>query len=292
MSSTGIKKRASRVALVLSGGSARGIAHVGILSVLEEHHIPISFILAASYGSIVGAYYSYGYSPHELLRMMKEFKLKRVFEYWKPWKGILSAKKTLSLFEKDLPGAQLKSLNIPLSILATDIRSGEMVVIEEGKLSEAMLASSSFPGLYEPFRLNNRLLTDGGILNKMLVSTARRKGADLVIYCDVSMFTVLSKNRTARTVYRMLVRHAEKKRAKLEQEQKRITLRHIVLKSCCIVTDNHIVHEQFIKEPPDFLIYPSVEKFRPLHFGQVDALYRAGREATLSVVQEIRKKVC
>lgn len=280
------------MALVLSGGSARGIAHVGILSVLEEHHIPISFILAASYGSIVGAYYSYGYSPDELLRMMKEFKLKRVFEYRKPWKGILSAEKTLSLFEKDLPGAKVESLNIPLSILATDIRSGEMVVIEEGKLSEAMLASSSFPGLYEPFRQNNRLLTDGGILNKILVSTARSKGADLVIYCDVSMFTVLSQNRTARAVYRMLARHAEKKRAKLEQEQKRITLRYIVLKSCCIVTDNRTVHEQFRKEPPDFLIYPSVEKIRPLQFGQVDALYRAGREATLSVVQEIRKKVC
>ena len=119
MNSTGIKEGASRVALVLSGGSARGIAHVGILSVLEEHHIPISLILAASYGSIVGAYYSYGYSPDELLRMMKEFKLKRVFEYRKPWKGILSAEKTLSLFEKDLPGAKVESLNIPLSILAT-----------------------------------------------------------------------------------------------------------------------------------------------------------------------------
>jgi NTE family protein len=276
------------VGLILSGGSARGIAHVGILSVLEEHHIPISFILSTSYGSIVGGYYSYGYSPSDLYRMMKEFKLTYVLDLSRPWKGILSAKKTLKLFEKDLNGASMESLNIPLSILATDIASGAMVLIEEGNLCEAMLASSAFPGLYEPVKHQHRLLADGGILNRMLVGTARGKGADIVIYCDVSMFTTLNRSSVARWIYRMLARHVEKQREKLDMKLKRINLRYTVFKLLCTVIDNRHVNEQFRRTPPDFYINPSVKHIGPLQFKKVETLYRAGREAALHVVEQIR----
>ena len=166
-----------------------------------------------------------------------------------------------------------------------------MVLIEEGGLSEAMLASSSFPGLYEPFRCKNRLLTDGGILNRLLVSIARSKGADIVIFCDVSLFTMLSRNRMAQKAYQLLQKHVEKKREKLKHKLKRITIRYIFFKFFCIVIDNRHVHEQFKKAPPDFSINPSVKKIRPLQFGQVDALYRAGREAAMEVIQEIRREM-
>jgi NTE family protein len=289
MSTSNTSGKVPRLGLVLSGGSARGIAHVGILSVLEEHHIPIDFIVSTSYGSIVGGYYSYGYGAAEIYRMMKEFKLRYVLDLSKPWKKILSAEKTLFLFKKDLHGVSIESLNIPLSILAADIRSEEMVVLETGSLSEAMLASSSFPGLFEPVSRDNRLLVDGGILNRMLVNIARSKGADIVIFCDVCIYTTLNRFRMARNVYRLLLRRVEKNRERLEHKLHRINKRYMIFKSLCIVLDNQHEHEQFKKSPPDFTISPSVRNVRPLQFRRVDEIYRAGREAALSVVEEIRK---
>jgi predicted acylesterase/phospholipase RssA len=284
-------RKPPKVGLVLSGGSARGIAHVGILSVLEEHHIPIDFIVSTSYGSIVGGYYSYGYSAAELYRMMTEFKLRYVLDLSKPWKKILSVEKTEALFEKDLHGASIESLKIPLSILSADISSGEMVVLEKGSLSKAMLASSSFPGLFEPVSHADRLLIDGGIPNRMLVNIARSKGADIVIFCDVCIFTTLNQSIVARKLYHLLSRHVEKNRERLEHKLHRINIRFIIFKSLCIVHDNQHEHEQFRKSPPDFTISPSVGSIRPLQFRRVNEMYGAGREAALSVVGDIRKEM-
>ena len=291
MRTSNARGKVPRVGLVLSGGSARGIAHVGILSALEEHRIPIDFIVSTSYGSIVGGYYSYGYGAAELYRMIKEFKLRYVLDLSKPWKKILSAEKTVALFEKDLHGVSIESLRIPLSILAADIRSGEMVVLEKGSLSEAMFASSSFPGLFEPVSRDNRLLIDGGILNRMLVNIAHSKGADIVIFCDVCIYTTLNRCRIARKIYRLLLRRVEKNRERLEYKLHRINIRYMIFKSLCIVLDNQHEHEQFRKSPPDFTISPSVGNVRPLQFRRVDKIYSAGREAALSVVGEIRKKM-
>ena len=286
-----IQRRKPRVGLILSGGSARGIAHVGILDVFEAYRIPISFILAASYGSIVGGYYVYGYTPSEIYRMMKEFKLRYVLDLCKPWNGILSAEKTLSMFEKDLQGTTIESLNVPLSILAADIVSGEMVLIEQGSLSEAMLASLSFPGLYEPFKSHNRLFIDGGILNRMLANVARTKGADIVIYCDVSIFTTLRQKTLPRNLYSALLRHVAKNRQTRVKERKRHNIRYTIFKSLCILMDNRNEHEQFEKTPPDYVISPSVGHIRPLQFSKVNELFEAGREAALEVVQDIHENI-
>lgn len=291
MNTSNARGKVPRVGLVLSGGGARAIAHVGILSILEEHHIPIDFIVSTSYGSIVGGYYSYGYCVTELYRMMKEFKLRYVLDLSKPWKKILSVEKTKSLFEKDLHGVSIESLRIPLSILAADIRSGVMVVLEKGSLSDAMLASSSFPGLFEPVMRDNRLLIDGGILNRMLVNIARNKGADIVIFCDMCIFTALNRCRMAKKVYRLLLRRVEKNRDRLEHKLHRINIRYMIFKSLCIVLDNQAEHEQFRKSPPNFIISPSVGRVRPLQFRRVDEIYSAGREAALSVVGEIRNEM-
>jgi predicted acylesterase/phospholipase RssA len=182
-------------------------------------------------------------------------------------------------------------LRIPLSILAADIRSGEMVVLEKGSLSEAMFASSSFPGLFEPVSRDNRLLIDGGILNRMLVNIAHSKGADIVIFCDVCIYTTLNRCRIARKIYRLLLRRVEKNRERLEYKLHRINIRYMIFKSLCIVLDNQHEHEQFRKSPPDFTISPSVGNVRPLQFRRVDKIYSAGREAALSVVGEIRKEM-
>jgi NTE family protein len=285
------EKGRPKVGLALSGGSARGIAHVGIISVLEEHGIPVDLIACASYGSIIGGYYAYGYSTAELHRMLQEFKLKYVLDFSKPWRRILSAEKAEAIFEKDLHGITIEKLKIPLSILAADIGSGEMVVLEKGSLSSAMLASSTFPGLFDPIRDNNRTLIDGGILNRMLANIAREKGADIVIYSDVCLFTTLNRKRMVRYIYDFLLRRVEKRRDRLELKLSRINLRYVIFKSLCIVLDHQHQYELFRKSPPDFIINPSVGNIRPLQFSCVDEIYNAGREAALEIVDEIKERL-
>ena len=283
------EKGRPKVGLALSGGSARGIAHVGVITVLEEHGIPIDFIACASYGSIIGGYYAYGYSTAELYRMLHEFKLRYVLDFSKPWRRILSAEKAEAIFEKDLHGILIEKLKIPLYILAADIGSKEMVVLEKGSLSSAILASSTFPGLFEPTSYNNRTLIDGGILNRMLANIAREKGADIVIYSDVCIFTTLNRNWMARNIYELLLRHVEKRRDRLEFKLSRINLRYAIFKSLCIVLDHQHQYELFSKTPPDFIINPSVGNIKPLQFRRVDEIYNAGREAAIEVVDEIKK---
>jgi NTE family protein len=285
------EKGRPKVGLALSGGSARGIAHVGVLSALEEHDIPIDLIACASYGSIIGGYYAYGYSTAELYRMLHEFKLRYVLDISKPWRRILSAEKAQAIFEKNLRGMLIEKLKIPLYILAADLESAEMVVLEKGRLSSAMLASSTFPGLFEPISYNNRTLIDGGILNRMLANTAREKGADIVIYSDVSVFTTLNRNRVVRNIYKLLLRHVEKRRNRLDLKLSRINLRYAIFKSLCIVLDHQHQYELFRKSPPDFIINPSVGNIRPLQFRRVDEIYNAGREAAIEVVDEIKERL-
>lgn len=191
-------KESPRVGLVLSGGAARGLAHLGVISVLEEYKIPVDYIVAASFGSIVGGYYAYGYSIPELLKMTKKFRISRVMDLKKPWLQILNREKIESIFTKDLGAVKIEDLKIPLFILTIDINNGELFVFERGLLSTAICASSSFPGLLTPYRYDDHLLIDGGILNRFLGDIAIQRGADIIISSDVCIFSLLNRSKSAR----------------------------------------------------------------------------------------------
>ena len=277
--------------LVLSGGSARGMAHLGVLNVLEEHGVPIDLIVGASFGSMAGGYYTRGYSIPELHRMMKRFRIRDVLDLSRPWFRILSAEKAGVILRRDLDDISIEELKIPLYILAADICSGEMVVFDRGNLVDAMLASSAFPGLFEPFVYGERLLIDGGILNRMMVNIARERGADLVIYSDVSAFTTLNRKRWARKLYAGIIHHVKKKREKLDQKLTRINLRYVIFRALCIILDHWQQHELFKKYPPDYTIVSRVGDIRPLQFNRMEEVYRLGREAALEKVDAIREEV-
>ncbi len=176
-----------RVGLALGGGAARGIAHIGVLDVFDQHKIPVDCIAGTSAGAIVGGMYAAGLSPKRMEELIRKTSWLEIASFSLPKLGLLNYDRVTQWIEdclQDHP-ATFADLSIRFAAVAADIVTGELVAITDGKLSDALRASSSVPGILSPTRLNNHLLVDGGILNNLPVSVTRRLGADYVIAVDL-----------------------------------------------------------------------------------------------------------
>ena len=209
-----------RVALVLSGGGARGFAHIGVLKAFEEYQIPIDLIVGTSIGSIVGGFYAAGFSAEEIRRIVQEIDWNSIFVdqayrnqlFWAQkhiprrhilqfrFDGLLPAipasisqgQKIFQTFYNHLLGANFQAadnfdrLRVPFRAVATDLVSGEKVVLGKGDLAEAINASMAFPLLFAPVEIDGKWLVDGGITDNLPVDVAIQQGADMVIAVDAT----------------------------------------------------------------------------------------------------------
>ena len=171
-----------KIGLALSGGGARGIAHLGIIKALEENGIQFSHLSGASAGAIIGALYAYGYSPDEVLEIIaKTTFIKAVRPAWMKT-GLLKLDALGELLEKYMPENSFESLKIPTTIAATEIQKGKAIYFSQGELIKPILASSSIPVIFDPVRFNGYTLVDGGILDNLPVIPLQDK-CDLIIGC-------------------------------------------------------------------------------------------------------------
>ena len=209
-----------RIGLVLSGGGARGLAHVGVLKVLEENHIPVDLVVGTSAGSIIGGLYAMGLSAREIEqvvlkvdwnegfsdaseRQYRSFNRKRYdlsilttldvgigLDGLRLPKGLLQGQRLEMLLKKVTAPAELiedfDRLPVPFRAVATDIENGERVVIGHGSIVRAIHASMAIPGVYAPVEIGGRMLVDGGLSSNLPVSTARELGANHIIAIDIS----------------------------------------------------------------------------------------------------------
>ncbi len=186
-----------RIGLVLGSGSSRGWAHIGVIEALEEEGLPIDYIVGCSIGAYVGAIYAAGG-----LKSLKDFVLKmdgkKVFSYFDvvfPRSGLLNATKKLKeLFFMHTEAREFSELRIPVFMVATDLQTGEKVVLKSGNLLDALRATMSVPGLFAPARIKDRWLVDGGLVDPVPVGVARSEEADIVIAVDLSG-TIVSRTR-------------------------------------------------------------------------------------------------
>lgn len=205
------------VGLVLSGGGAKGLAHIGVLKVLEDAGVQVDYIGGTSMGAIIGSLYAAGYSAQqldsifektnfnfliqdELPRSARTFYEKRDAEKYVltlPFDDFeisfpsglsrgqnvynFMSRLTLHLADK----TDFQQLPIPFFAVATDVETGEEVVLDSGHLPQAVLASSAIPTVFSPVLINGRLLTDGGVVNNFPVEEMKRRGADIIIGVDV-----------------------------------------------------------------------------------------------------------
>lgn len=176
-----------RIGLALSGGAARGIAHVGVLRALEENAIPIDAIAGASAGALIGGAYAAGLSIAQLEAMARKFRWRHISRFSFSRLGLQSNAPMEKFLRASLPVTRFEELRIPFAALATDLQTGTAVVFrDQGDLTIAIRASNCLPAFYVPVRdSEGRLLVDGGLVANLPISYTRDLGVDFVIAVDV-----------------------------------------------------------------------------------------------------------
>jgi NTE family protein len=169
-----------KIGLVLSGGGARGISHVGVLKALDEFGIRVSHISGTSAGSIVGSLYAYGYSPDKIMEIILSAKLFRAMRPAWTWTGLLSLDGLSNALLASMPENDFAALKIPMTIAATEIRRGKADYLRSGPLVPAILASCCVPMVFNPVNLNEKLYVDGGLVDN-LPAVAIRQDVDFLI---------------------------------------------------------------------------------------------------------------
>lgn len=174
-----------RVGLALGGGVMRGVAHVGVLSVLLEAGIPIDYVAGSSSGAIIGSAYCAGVPVEEILRRAETFSWWKVLRPVWPGRGLLSFNGMVDWVIEQQGDLHFSDLNTPFAVMATDLESGEPVPFREGRLAPVIQASCCVPGFIAPVEMDGRLLVDGAISCSLPVPILREMGADYVIAVDI-----------------------------------------------------------------------------------------------------------
>ena len=175
------------IGLALGGGFARGFAHLGVLQVLEQNHIPIACIAGTSVGSILGAAYASGAPLARIIATCRTLRFRDIARWRVSRLGLASNHRLGDLVERVFESRQFEDLQIPLAVVATDLNSGEPVVLTHGNLVDAIRASCSFPGLFEPVEIGTRCLADGGLVAPVPTRAARELGAEFVLGVSVGL---------------------------------------------------------------------------------------------------------
>jgi len=179
-----------RLGLALSGGGARGLAHIGAIKALERAGIPIDCLTGSSMGGVIAAAYACGLSPDELEQEARSITRTRQFlrlaDPGIPNAGLLRGQRLQEYFENRLGKRTFAELERPLALMAVDLNSRQEVVFQEGSIALALRATTALPGLFMPLEWEGMRLVDGGLLNDLPVDVARKMGAQIVVAVDVN----------------------------------------------------------------------------------------------------------
>jgi len=180
-----IKPPHKKIVLVLGGGSARGLAHIGVLKVLHREKIPVDLIVGTSIGALVGATYALGIPLERTEEMALKTRWWHLTDFVLSKIGFFEGQNLQKIIIDSTESKGFGDLKIPLAVVATDIENGQRVVLTSGNLAEVVRASCSLPGLFIPIRINQRLLVDGGLMDSVPARVAQQMGATFIIASDV-----------------------------------------------------------------------------------------------------------
>lgn len=248
-----------KVGLALGSGGLRGLAHVGVLKVLERENIPIDYIAGCSIGSMIGALYCAGHSPDTIIKLAKHLKPRYWLDFVIPKLGIVSGDKVLTTIRLLTQQKSFAELNTPLAIVATEINHGREIVFTEGDVAEAVRASTSVPGVFVPHKIDEMLLVDGAVLNPTPIDVVRSMGADMVIAVDLAHAGVVC-NIT--NVFDVIIQAIDIMERELLKHRR---------KNC------------------DILIQPDIAHISPSSFDAIDECVKLGEEATEQVLPDIKR---
>ncbi|MFT2007627.1 patatin-like phospholipase family protein [Pontibacter sp. 13R65] len=251
-----------KIGLALSGGAARGVAHLGVLKALEELEIKLDLISGVSSGAIAGVFYAAGFSPEEILRLIKELSVFKIARPIFGKLGLMHLDEVEKLFEKYLGAdAVFEKLKIPVIITATELNEGVTAYFSSGNLIKPLLATSAVPILYQPVSYNNKLLCDGGLLNNMPIDPLHGN-------CDVKIgvhVNPINHNANLRTIRSMIERSVQ------------------------LGINNNVKLRLHLC---DLLLEPQeLQHYRLTSFRKADEIFEIGYRYTLNMEKNIRKVI-
>ena len=173
-----------KIGLALGSGGSKGLAHIGVIKALEENNIPIDFIAGSSIGAMIGGAYVSGLNIKKIEKIALETNWRRMFSLVDPYlkKGWIRGEKMKIFLDGYLGGKKIEDCKIPFVAVATDLKTGESVVLNKGKIAQAIRASISIPLVFKPVKIDGkRTLADGGLSAPVPVEIVRDMGADIVI---------------------------------------------------------------------------------------------------------------
>jgi NTE family protein len=253
------RRTGPQIGLALSGGFARGIAHIGVLKVLEEEHIPIHCVAGSSVGSFIGAIYCAGATAKEMEQIARRIRRRHFAQLSISRYGLFSNRRITKFLNKILQVRAFEELVIPLAITATEIATGEGIVFRSGPLAEAVRASCAYPGVFPPVEADGRLLVDGGLAYPVPTQPLHEMDPDRII-------AVHLRNRTGLGGPRNMF--------------------DIIAKSFAIAQQQNGTQW---KSLADLVVEPEVRHFRYDAFERTADLVRAGETAMRSALPTLRR---
>jgi len=182
-----------RIGLVLGGGGARGLAHIGVLRILQEEGIPIDVITGTSVGALIGGLYAANVPIEKMERLAEDIGWEEITNLSaEAIVKLLTAEKLLSTEKMEkyitlqIGNKRFDELKIPFACVATDLKTGEKIIFREGLVAPAVRASATIPGVFEPVEYRQRYLVDGGLVDNLPVEVAKMLGAEIIIAVMVS----------------------------------------------------------------------------------------------------------
>ncbi|WP_421895531.1 patatin-like phospholipase family protein [Marinoscillum sp.] len=174
-----------KLGLVLSGGGARGIAHLGIIQALEEEGLSFHVVSGASAGALAGGLYCAGYTPSEICGFIEKTNFLTAFRPSFNWRSLLNIERASHELKKYFPEDSFEALKIPLCVSTTDIKRGKVKVYKKGQLIKPILASCSIPVVFDPIVIGKRTLVDGGILDNLPYASIQKSCDKIVaLHCN------------------------------------------------------------------------------------------------------------
>lgn len=288
------EQKKPKIGLVLSGGGAKGFAHIGVLKVLEEAGVQIDYIGGTSMGAVVGGLYAAGFNANQIDSIFQTTKFDELLNDFIPRSSKnFYERRNQELYALVLPFNKMKigipealskgmynynllsritrnsrhirdfnNLPIPFLCIGTNIETGEQVVLNKGNLAQAMIASSAFPSLFSPVEIDGKLLVDGGVVNNYPIEEVRKLGADIIIGVDVQ----------AGLLDRSQLKDATK----------------------ILVQINNLNSIERMKrniEDTDIYIKPDITQYGVISFDKGKEIIRKGEEATFAVYEQLKKIV-
>lgn len=257
------------IALVLSGGGARGLVHIGVLEVLEREKIPIQLIVGTSIGALIGGVYLTGN-----LQELKNFFLKQtkrsVFGLFisKPSReGLLDGNNITSHLSKFIKGKRIEDLSMPFIAISTDLESGKIVAIDKGDLLTAIRASISIPGIFVPVHNKHLTLVDGGVVDPVPVDIANKYAKKIIVIDNLARMEHI---RTEKEVFHEnLLDIIEDSMVIMQRKLSRLTIRK--------------------RRKSEFIIKPKLPKIGSLEFYRAKELIEIGRREAEKVLPQLKK---